>query len=132
VNDSKRRDEWAVYVVAPKEGKPIKIGCTSDISNRLSGLQTSHWQKLFMFRVWWCPEMGKGFRLEKIIHRRLKDKRLQGEWFDCHAFEVLAMISDIVEEMGMTGETNNPVKIAQALILLRKEESDLDGNVIEY
>jgi hypothetical protein len=42
------------------------------------------------------------------------------------------MISDIVEEMGMTGETNNHVKIAQALILLRKEESDLDGNVIEY
>jgi DNA-directed RNA polymerase subunit RPC12/RpoP len=73
-----------LYIIAPKDNKdhPYKIGITSgsDVSKRLTAIQTSHWLDMM---VYYKSELIYKVELvEKMIHDKYKDKRVRGEWFN--------------------------------------------------
>lgn len=55
----------------------IKIGVTRDVGKRLSGLRTGSSTGLVLIRF----IEGAGPKIERWLHRRFKDQRVQGEWF---------------------------------------------------
>lgn len=71
----KNKDELIYFIRKGKTG-PIKIGRTSDIENRLKGLQTGSELKLNLIKT--IPGNPK---LEAYLHEKFKSIRLEGEWF---------------------------------------------------
>lgn len=65
-----------VYFIGAASG-PIKIGIAIRPPARLSGLQTSHHEKLELLAT--CEG---DLELEKAYHRRFAANRLSGEWFE--------------------------------------------------
>jgi hypothetical protein len=84
----------AVYVVAPTDGWPCKIGISTCPRKRLSGLQTSVWKQL---EVKWCghlPSVKSAKALETKCHQTLTDRNLwlQGEWFDLRPDKAVELV----------------------------------------
>lgn len=94
---SYKDEHWpAIYVVAPDEGGPSKIGCTTDMSFRLEQLQSGCWLPLKCFDMKYAVKIGDNdevidyslkrgaYGLENVVHQKLEelDVRLSGEWFD--------------------------------------------------
>ncbi|WP_097982832.1 GIY-YIG nuclease family protein [Streptomyces sp. f150] len=73
-----RRGEGnVVYVIGDSRSGVVKIGTTSNLQRRLSGLQTG---SAYELRVLWS--FGGGAELEAHLHRRFADRQMVGEWFD--------------------------------------------------
>lgn len=72
-----RGQESVVYVIGDGRSGVVKIGTTSNLRKRLKALQTG---SAYELRVLWS--FGGDVRLEEHLHRRYKDLRLEGEWFD--------------------------------------------------
>lgn len=66
-----------VYVIGPEKG-PFKIGITNDVDKRLRALQTANPRKL---AVHFSIAAEDAAAIEKAMHAKFGDKRLQGEWF---------------------------------------------------
>ena len=95
-----------VYVIAPDENGPCKIGITANLQERLHGLQPGCWLPLRAHAVRACfrrdltieslaKAMSSGARkVEEAVHRELTacDVRLCGEWFDISAGEAVQAI----------------------------------------
>lgn len=83
-NHTKKRKTGTLYVIAPENNQehPYKIGITvgSDISKRLTALQTSHWLTLKVYYK--SPLIYDVHKAEKMFHDRYKDKKVKGEWFN--------------------------------------------------
>lgn len=75
-----------VYVAGIGPGHPVKIGISCNPERRVSGLQTSHRQRVLKT----IPNGSK--KLEAELHRRFDGHRLHGEWF-CWCEEIAAFIS---------------------------------------
>lgn len=74
----------ACYVAAPGTLSPSKIGIATDLSKRLSGIQTAHWQDIYLYWVMWFPGQPVAARVEKRAMEALAaaGKKIRGEWFD--------------------------------------------------
>lgn len=106
-----------VYVIAPSEEGPCKIGYSNNLQNRLSGLQTGCWEPLsiFSFRIGIFEtggadrlSFGKAINagskaLERAAHRALTacELRLQGEWFDVNVQEAVAVLEKCARNEGL-------------------------------
>ncbi|MFC8704124.1 GIY-YIG nuclease family protein [Streptomyces anulatus] len=66
-----------VYVIGDGRSGVVKIGMTSNLRRRLSGLQTG---SAYELRVLWS--FGGDAELESYLHSRFVQKRMVGEWFD--------------------------------------------------
>lgn len=76
-----------IYMIRAGDDGPIKIGFTaSNIKKRLSGLQTSHSQRLSIFRLFEGDKAD-----EKRLHTMFADLRRAGEWFNFSR----AMLGDV-------------------------------------
>ena len=64
-----------VYLIS-HEDKYLKIGHTNDINNRFSQLQVSTPIKLKLIHL-----IKGGVNLEKELHQKFNDLRVNGEWF---------------------------------------------------
>ena len=80
-----------VYFVKHKTMKPIKIGVTSNLTKRLQALRVSCPYGLDLIGRILSPEPKE---LESKLHKRLKSKRLNGEWFDISISEAKDIISE--------------------------------------
>ena len=97
-----------VYIIAPDENGPVKIGRTVNIQERLAALQTGAWLPLRVFHFRLGIRMGIGSQyasmrramssgaasLERLVHRKLDELgfRLIGEWFDLSVPEAIAVL----------------------------------------
>jgi len=89
------RPESYVYVVQPVGDPPIKVGTAVDVASRLAGLQTGNPRKLWL----WTVLVGDS-ELECQLHRRLKNERLIGEWFDGPGVpEFMNFVAKLADEM---------------------------------
>lgn len=76
-----------LYLVASTRGvaheSPIKVGRTSNLQQRLRGLQTSSPTRLEYHDVWDFSGGlgGEAGRMEKCFHYCQRQHRLSGEWF---------------------------------------------------
>lgn len=68
-----------VYFITTKgrDDQPVKIGMTSDLDRRLSGLQTSHHEGLEIVAA-----IAGGRETEQYLHESLADSHIRGEWFE--------------------------------------------------
>jgi hypothetical protein len=69
-----------VYVIgAPNQ--PVKIGLAVDVAKRLSQLQTGFPHRL---KIYEAHEVSsdRARSIERSCHMELRDRRLNGEWFD--------------------------------------------------
>lgn len=95
----KSRGITAVYVVAPAEQRPVKIGYAWDLPARHVVIQTGNWNPLSVFGVVWTPGYPVAARLESVAHDRLKDRKIFGEWFDAPAGEVVELLDALCKEL---------------------------------
>ena len=73
-----------LYIIGPKENSncPYKIGITvgKDLSKRLTAIQTSHWLEMQVYYA--SPILSDVIKLENYFHKKYKDKKVRGEWFN--------------------------------------------------
>lgn len=82
-------DMFQVYFVGIEPDGPIKIGFTSNITERMRDLQIASPYPLTLLAT-----LRGGSALERVIHESLSDTRLSGEWFE-RSDRLLSFISDI-------------------------------------
>jgi len=80
-----------VYFIQEGHSGPIKIGVAAEPRNRLTDLQCANPRPVRLI----CAVKGS-FKLEKHLHRLLKDHRIRGEWFH-PSIEVLEAISEALK-----------------------------------
>lgn len=96
-------DQCAVYVIAPEDETPIKIGHARNCILRLKGLQTQHWVDLMIYEAVWLPK-EEAKKVEKKCHAILikKGRRLRGEWFDITAEEGARLVSEVADALNVS------------------------------
>lgn len=72
-----------VYCIGSEDG-PVKFGITTNLSSRLSSLQTGSPRKLELIWVYTTEDRNAALRMERNIHA-VAEPRLEGEWFDIDA-----------------------------------------------
>lgn len=77
----RQRATWVCFIRAGKSG-PIKIGFSNDVKDRLSSLQTSHYESLTLLGV-----VNAAICSEAAMHFLHKKDHIRGEWF--HSSEEL-------------------------------------------
>jgi len=70
-----------VYVIQAGEYGPVKIGFTANPFARLSELQTGNPFPLRVVAAEFIGDRRSASELESIIHNKLSEFRLKGEWF---------------------------------------------------
>jgi hypothetical protein len=93
-------DRYFVYVVAPQEGFPCKVGVAKNLNSRLCGIQTGNWVELSIHHVFMCRSKSTAFSLEALCLKRHVDLIIRGEWFNEMADEMANKLKIIHEEMG--------------------------------
>ena len=92
------------YVYFVKGNKNIvKIGCTTDIKNRIKSLSTGFPYKLKLLNKIYSKNYGY---IEGLFHEFFKNKRLRGEWFDLSDEEIYNIKKglypkNIIKEIGI-------------------------------
>lgn len=84
----------SVYAISPIEERPVKIGYTNNLRNRLIGIQTGNWNELYLrcfthVTKELAPLYPSAGQLERDLHKILSRYRIRyGEWFDISIREV--------------------------------------------
>jgi hypothetical protein len=109
-----------IYLIAPKRKTPVKVGMSSDAAARISELQVSNWEPIFVHRYWICENQKLAREVELRAHDILTggENRLYGEWFNVD----LQKASDVIEHVGL--ELN--IELAKALPASEKFEVVFD------
>lgn len=69
----------AVYVIRDNTSGACKVGVATNVTRRLSGLQTGHASGLTLVVSWFFQDAAA---VEAEVHRMLAPLRTKGEWFD--------------------------------------------------
>lgn len=88
--------ESYVYVIClvrdGHEVGPCKMGLSDKPSERASGLQTSHFEQLKLFRALRMPSRKIARDVEDCFHATHKDDCLRGEWFNIEPQEATSIL----------------------------------------
>src|SRR5512139_3951506 len=87
-----------VYIIGPVSGYPVKIGVAEKPTKRLLGVQVGCWEELMIHGIYKANNRGDAYRLEKLSHKRLSDRRMIGEWFNVFEKDALSVIDEICSE----------------------------------
>ena len=82
-----------VYVLQTGPGEPVKIGKATDVSARISDLQSGN-----PYRLRAIYALPGSYELEWQFHQKLAKHRLEGEWFSAEGAEPLF---PMVERLGI-------------------------------
>lgn len=110
----------SVYVVAPIDGWPCKIGISTNPMKRVSALQTASWKQL---EVAWCCFV-ESVNVAKALERRSHDALTQqslwlhGEWFDLRPDKAKELVAFEAALAGV--ETQEALPPGVALDFVRK------------
>jgi hypothetical protein len=89
-----------VYVVAHSRADglhgPVKIGITSSLGSRLTGLQTGNPNQIAVAHVFAFPTRDQALKIEKTFHEDYAEHRLSGEWFNVTPFDALEGLCNVV------------------------------------
>ena len=101
-----------VYIISNDDNDYIKIGVSKNVNKRLKQLQTGSWTKLtLLYKSIIC---SNAFNIESIIHTKLKQYKVQGEWFDTSLNQVIDLLeqekyvlkSTFIKEYYKSSKTN--------------------------
>jgi hypothetical protein len=93
----------SVYVIAPIDGWPCKIGVSTYALKRVIGLQTSVWKQLEIKFCGFVENTRAAREIEQRCHRSLTDqaKWLHGEWFDLRPDAAMELVKFEAELAGI-------------------------------
>lgn len=66
----------ACYLIRAGETDKVKIGYAADVEDRILTLQSAHWLRLALLRVWEGDKITEGW-----LHRQFHAARIEREWF---------------------------------------------------
>lgn len=100
-----------VYLIAPDNGWPIKVGMSDNPASRLNALQTAHWKFLTVLGCWVCENKTAARKAEHVAHRTIQaaGKHLMGEWFDLRGDEALALVERAFVTNGIDAHRRLPI-----------------------
>lgn len=81
-----------LYAIECKALSAVKLGTSTNVMERLAGLQTANAAELTL--LWFVPGSVK---LEFAVHELLCRAKLRGEWFDITQSEVQAFLQNPME-----------------------------------
>ncbi len=104
----------SIYVVAPVDGWPCKVGISTNPMKRVSSLQTACWKQL---EVAWCGFLGtvkQAAALESRAHKSLTEQSLwlHGEWFDLRVTDAKDLIGFEADMAGLEMHDTLPSGVA--------------------
>jgi hypothetical protein len=88
-----------VYLIGAADSRLVKIGRTTDIASRLVALQRMGPARL---TILWQTKGGS--QLEAALHRKLKDRRSHGEWFEFPDGDAPERVRDAIAELAAEAE----------------------------
>lgn len=74
------------YLILDTGSNLLKIGKSCNVTDRLKALQSCCGSKLEIKHIF-------NVDIENILHIKLKDKRIHGEWFDISFLDVIALVN---------------------------------------
>lgn len=88
--------EWKVYFVRSGESEksPVKIGFTSNLSQRMIDLQCANFNEIKCLFALPCESEQQARDLESFFHWKLKHCHVRGEWFDISDINVAGILKD--------------------------------------
>jgi hypothetical protein len=84
--EKKTSQQVFVYVIGDKKRKVCKIGISRDVKKRLGTIQVGYPWPL---AIWAFVPYTNAEVIEKRLHLRFADFRLNGEWFHSSVFEMI-------------------------------------------
>lgn len=97
-----------IYVIAPDENGPVKVGISANPYSRLSALQIGSAAELKVFAAFAVPSKEIALWFEGCFHDTQRQRRIRGEWFDLSAPDAAIVIQLHVrwslERSGLTPE----------------------------
>lgn len=96
-----------MYLYAITDGTLIKIGISQDAEKRLSVLQVGNPKRLSLLFSFDFETRDLAERIEQLIHNRIQDRIVRGEWFYVHPFYLLEVFQDICEVLDALSITRN-------------------------
>ena len=94
-----------LYVCAPPEGRPVKIGGTGNLSDRLLAHNQRNPLGIKDLKLAFAtPKIEAAAAVETYAHWLLRDHKICGEWFDvsveeaCHAIEKALADTDVAHD----------------------------------
>jgi hypothetical protein len=106
--ESKTALNYYVYFIEAGNHKksPVKIGVTTNIERRIYSLQVGNPYKLKCKALIFCIDKADAFKLESYLHYRLKDHKINGEWFRSEYFK----LSEILESYDIKSDQKHSIK----------------------
>lgn len=108
----------SVYVVAPIDGWPCKIGISTNPMKRIATLQTSCWKQLEVAWCGWAPTLQDAKAIEIRAHQALSDQALwlHGEWFDLRPDKAAELVAFEASLAGIECQTTLPPGVASDFV----------------
>ena len=79
------------YLYAISDGVNVKLGRSNNIKKRLGALQTSNSKKLvLLWEKYTGRDIHRAEAAEKKLHRRCKEYKIRGEWFNLQCMLLVA------------------------------------------
>jgi hypothetical protein len=92
---------YAIYLLTPTRGWPLKVGISEDPRYRLQGLQNAHYEELTFHRFWWLPGVAMAARIEAAFKADFASSNIRGEWFRLNPNEAEAYIEAAIATLGI-------------------------------
>lgn len=91
------RGLWWIYILGPESGWPVKIGYTKNMIKRAEMLQTAHWERLVLHKRYAVVSKSQAIKLERLVHKRLTDHKLLGEWFNIFGEDAIKAVDEAIK-----------------------------------
>lgn len=118
---------YHIYLISAGEGNPVKVGMATNALKRLKQHQVSSFMALNLIGKWKVPYRNI-YKMERILHLRLKPQHVRGEWFSCSAEECKAIIED--EMLKTKNGANIPAHISPKPLLSHRSAASMKGGLI--
>lgn len=78
-----------------------KVGISANPEARLRHLQRSSAFGVRLVQAWDVGSKEVALQVESEVHKRLKDRRVRGEWFKCQEHIAMHALHDVLRERGL-------------------------------
>jgi hypothetical protein len=102
-----------IYIIGPREQRPVKVGVSSDCWRRLGGIQGGNWHDLFVLRSFWVESTRDARKIEQTTHVELREQHLSGEWFEVTTEQAVAALERVASRLGIELRSGIPDELRE-------------------
>jgi hypothetical protein len=107
-----------IYIITNLDVSRIKIGISQDIEGRIKTLQNAGGCKMRL--AWSSGLINNAAFIESILHRKFKEYRYLGEWFNIDLSEAITEAVRLVESEGRKPNDKNIILYKKPVIKKKK------------